>query len=233
MSKQARQSVVNVMKGWLGWSEANGRHKRIIDIYNRQKPLPVGYRMKYTDDWCAATVTAAFLQADIPQIHVPECSCPRMLRKYKEAGRWMEKDSYIPQPGDLVLYDWEDNGAGDNRGNPNHIGMVAGVSGGYIHVIEGNKGNAVCSRYLKLNGRFIRGFCLPDFDQLEEDEEMDQSAFDKMMDNYLTRKAKESPSVWAASPLREAVAKGITDGERPRAFATREEVAVMIRNALK
>ena len=37
---QAREAVVSIMKGWLGWSESDGRYKKIIDIYNAQKPLP-------------------------------------------------------------------------------------------------------------------------------------------------------------------------------------------------
>ena len=47
--KELRHKVVNIMKGWLGWSEVNGKFKAIIDLYNTQKPLPVGYKMKYTD----------------------------------------------------------------------------------------------------------------------------------------------------------------------------------------
>jgi len=60
---QLRQKVVSVMVGWLGLSEVNGGHRKIIDIYNGQKPLPVGYKVKYTDDWCATGVSAAFIQA--------------------------------------------------------------------------------------------------------------------------------------------------------------------------
>ena len=62
---QARNRVVSVMVGWLGWSEANGKYRAIIDLYNSQDPLPVGYKVKYTDDWCAAGVTAAFLKAGL------------------------------------------------------------------------------------------------------------------------------------------------------------------------
>ena len=37
---ELRQSVVDVMRGWLGWTEANGKFRRIIDLYNTQNPLP-------------------------------------------------------------------------------------------------------------------------------------------------------------------------------------------------
>lgn len=40
-------------------------------------------------------------------------------------------------------------------------------------------------------------------------------------------------SQWAVAGLEQAKAAGITDGTRPRSFATREEVAIMVRKALE
>jgi len=45
--KMLRQLAVDVMQSWLGYSESNGKHKIIIDMYNSQSPLPVGYVVKY------------------------------------------------------------------------------------------------------------------------------------------------------------------------------------------
>ena len=56
---ELRNKVVDVMRGWLGWSEANGKFRSIIDLYNTQRPLPRGYAVQYDDEWCATTVTAA------------------------------------------------------------------------------------------------------------------------------------------------------------------------------
>ena len=70
---QLRSHVVSIMKGWLGWSEANGKHKKIIDIYNGHKPLAQGYKVKYTDEWCATTVSAAFIVAGLTDIGFTEC----------------------------------------------------------------------------------------------------------------------------------------------------------------
>ena len=36
---ELRNKVVDVMRGWLGWSEANGKFRSIIDLYNTQ-PAP-------------------------------------------------------------------------------------------------------------------------------------------------------------------------------------------------
>ena len=45
MAKTA-ESVLDVMRGWLGFSEANGKFKEIIDLYNSVKPLPRGYAVQ-------------------------------------------------------------------------------------------------------------------------------------------------------------------------------------------
>nr|DAD70874.1 MAG TPA: Adenosylhomocysteinase [Siphoviridae sp. ctvok7] len=151
------------MRGWLGYSEANGRYKAIIDLYNTQRPLPRGYAVQYDDEWCATTVTAAGIKAGLQDIIYGECSCSRMIELYQRAGRWMEDDAYRPDIGDIIMYHWDDTGRGDDTGSPNHVGVVSYINGNTITVIEGNKGQAVSTRTISVNGRYIRGYCLPDF----------------------------------------------------------------------
>ena len=160
---QLRSNVVSVMKGWLGWSEANGKHKRIIDIYNNHKPLAQGYRVKYSDEWCATAVSAAFIKAGLTDIGFTECSCNRMIALYKAKGLWEERDSYVPKVGDIIMYDWQDNGVGDNVGSADHVGLVAAINGTKLTIIEGNKSEAVSYRSMVVNGKYIRGYCLPDY----------------------------------------------------------------------
>ena len=169
--QELRQSVVNVMRGWLGYSEKNGKFRSIIGLYNTQRPLPRGYKVQYTDEWCAATVTAAGIQAGLHDIILGECSCSRMIAIYQAVGRWMENDAYRPQPGDIIMYDWDDTGAGENKGAPEHVGIVAEVNGNTITIIEGNKGQAVATRTMAVNGRYIRGYCLPDYAGKAESED--------------------------------------------------------------
>lgn len=47
----------------------------------------------------------------------------------------------------------------------------------------------------------------------------------------LLKGAYTEPSGWAVDELAEAVAAGITDGTRPRGYATREEAAIMVKRA--
>lgn len=67
---------------------------------------------------------------------------------------------------------------------------------------------------------------------MEGDDEMTQKQFDQMMDDYLARRAKLPASDWAKKGLEEAISMGITDGTSPQNFATREQVALMVRAAV-
>lgn len=161
--KQLRNKAVGTAQAWLGCKESNGTHKAIIDLYNSVKPLPRGYAVKYNDAWCATFVSAVGIEAGLSKIILRECGCGAMIELYKAAGRWQENDAYVPSAGDVVFYDWEDTGKGDNTGYPDHVGLVCSVSGNAIRVIEGNKNNAVEYRDIAVNGRYIRGYGLPDY----------------------------------------------------------------------
>lgn len=41
------QDLINVIRGWIGFSEGNGKYRQIIDLYNSHRPLARGYRVKY------------------------------------------------------------------------------------------------------------------------------------------------------------------------------------------
>jgi hypothetical protein len=161
--KEIRSRVVTKAKSYLGAKESNGSHKKIIDLYNSHKPLARGYKVKYTDEWCATFVSAIGIALGYTDIMPTECSCTKMIDLYKAKDRWMEKDEYVPSPGDIVMYDWQDNGCGDNTGTPDHVGFVVSLNGTTMTIIEGNKGEAVAYRSLNVNGKYIRGYCLPDY----------------------------------------------------------------------
>ena len=163
MSKYASK-VVEQAKAWLGLKESDGSHKQIIDIYNSQKPLPVGYAVKYNDAWCATFVSAVAVKLGYTDIIPCECSCPRMITLFQNKGIWVEDENRTPNPGDIIFYDWQDNGVGDNKGSSDHVGIVEKVSDGYITVIEGNYSDSVKRRTLAVNGRYIRGYGVPKYD---------------------------------------------------------------------
>lgn len=164
MSEQKlRETVVSIAISYLGCKESDGSHRKIVDIYNTVKPLPRGYKVSYTDAWCATYVTAIGIEAGLQDIIFRECGCGKMIDLYKKANRWVEDDAYIPKKGDIIFYDWQDNGIGDNIGGSDHVGIVVSVSGTSIKIIEGNMNNAVGYRTLKINGKYIRGYGIPDY----------------------------------------------------------------------
>lgn len=163
--KKYASKVVAQAKAWLGRKESNGTHKAIIDIYNTQKPLPRGYKVKYDDEWCATCLSAVAVTLGYTDIIPTECSCAKMLEKFKKLGIWVEADTYKPAPGDVIFYDWEDDGKGDNQGAPNHVGIVEKVSGTTITVIEGNYSQEVKRRTIKVGAKYIRGYGVPKYDE--------------------------------------------------------------------
>lgn len=160
-----RENLVKQAQSWLGCNESDGSHKKIIDVYNSHKPLARGYKMTYANDWCAAFVTACAIKCNATDIIPKECSCSKMIELFKGLGSWVENDAYVPSSGDIVFYDWQDNGVGDNTNGPDHVGIVEKVSGTTITVIDGNNSNGECvnRRTLKVNGKYIRGYGVPKY----------------------------------------------------------------------
>lgn len=160
----SRNAVVKQAQAWIGLKESNGSHKQIIDLYNSHNPLARGYKVKYTDAWCATFVSAVAIKLGYTAIIPTECGCDKQIALFKKLGAWQEKDSYKPSPGDIIYYDWQDSGSGDNTGGADHVGIVEKVSGNTITVIEGNKSDAVGRRTIQVNGVTIRGYGVPKYD---------------------------------------------------------------------
>lgn len=157
--------VIALAKSWLGKKESDGSFKVIIDTYNKQNPLPRGYKVQYTDEWCATFISALAVQLNCTSIMPTECSCQKMIDKYKNIGCWIENENRTPNVGDIIFYDWQDNGNGDNQGWSDHVGIVEKVEGKNITIIEGNYNSSVARRTLEVNGRYIRGYAVPKYEK--------------------------------------------------------------------
>lgn len=210
--QELRQQVVGIATSWLGIKGGSPEHHAIVDIYNSHKPRARGYALKYTDLWCSGFASAVAIAAGLTDIIPTEVGCEEHIKLFQAMGRWVEDDAYVPLPGDLIFYDWEDKGQGDNRGYSDHVGIVASCDGKNILVIEGNKGNAVDYRYLEVNGRYIRGYGVPDY----------ASKADK----------PQAPAPWYAESWAKATKLGLVDGTRPEEPVTRAECAIIVLRAL-
>ena len=64
---------------------------------------------------------------------IPKFSrCSDVVRWFESKGRFRD-GSYTPVAGDIIFFDWGDNGTID------HVGIVESVSGGTVNTIEGNR----------------------------------------------------------------------------------------------
>ena len=158
-----RAAILNTAFLYLDAEEDTSAHKAIIDGYNSHEPLAQGYEVKYDDDWCATFVSFCAIESGLTGIIPTECSCERQIGLWQELDRWMEQDSYLPQSGDIIYYDWDVRTLGDSKGWADHVGIVVGTHGPFIKVIEGNKDDAVGYRYVIRWDPRIRGYGLPDY----------------------------------------------------------------------
>lgn len=158
------EEVIKQAKKWIGKKESDNSHREIIDLYNSHKPLARNYKVKYTDSWCATFVSSVSIKLGYTDIIPTECSCEKMISLFKSLGVWKENENRTPKQGDIIFYDWEDSGKGDNKGWSDHVGIVEKVTNGKITVIEGNINNKVGRRTISVNAKGIRGYALPKYD---------------------------------------------------------------------
>ena len=162
---EVRKKFAAIAAAYVGVKEGTAQHHAIIDAYNAHKPLARGYKVTYKDAWCATFGSKVAIEAGYTDIIPTECGCNAQIALWQKMGRWCENDAKVPEPGDYIYYDWDDNGVGDCKGGSEHVGIVEKVSGSTITVIEGNKSNAVGRRTLQVNGRYIRGYGVPEFEK--------------------------------------------------------------------
>lgn len=162
MSK--RTDFVNKALSWVGTKEKSAGHKTIVADYN--KACDKGRKATTATAWCAAFVGAVAQETDnvlkdgvgVPVDYSCGTGAHSLIAKAKAAGIWVESDAYAPRVGDVIIYDWSDNGKGDDTTGHDHTGIVTSVTGNSFVVTEGNRKNSVSNRTMTRNGRYIRGF---------------------------------------------------------------------------
>ena len=157
------KDILDKARSWIGKNEANGSHKSIIDIYNNYKPLARGYKVKYTDQWCDTFLSALFIALNaVDLIGGTECGVEEHVKKFKDAGIWIEDGTITPKPGDIIVFNWDDK-TQPNDGYSDHIGIVESVNGNKITTIEGNYKDSVARRTLSVGNGQIRGYARPKY----------------------------------------------------------------------
>ena len=98
-----RDEFIETLTSWDGSVRGDAVHKQIVDAYNSYLPHPRGYKLAYTDDYCAAMVSAAAILCGLTEVIPIECSCGEQMRWYQARGQWIEDDAHIPTVGEQVL----------------------------------------------------------------------------------------------------------------------------------
>ncbi|MEQ7139378.1 CHAP domain-containing protein [Enterococcus casseliflavus] len=153
-------TVLTEARKYLGTVMGTTSHKNIVDKYNATKPLPVGYQVKYTDDWCDTFVSFIGISTGATGLIGRECGVQRHIDIFKSKGIWIEDGKTTPKAGDIVCFNWDDV-TQPNDGWADHIGFVESVSNGVITTIEGNYGRQVKRRTMPVGWGYIRGYARP------------------------------------------------------------------------
>ena len=130
--------------------------KQLINYYNWHcSPLVKPsrrYKMKLGDNWCAMFVSVLAHEAGLGVDEFPyEVSVFYMCEIARGRGQYNEQFSEV-RNGDLIIYDFT------GRGTYDHVGVVVGVSSGFLEVLEGNYSGTVGVRTVKRTSKAIRGF---------------------------------------------------------------------------
>ena len=157
-----RDRVLRAAASLVGVRGGTAAHQQLVNDYNSVKPLPVGYAVKTTDDWCDIFVTTVFQREGLSGLIGRECGVERHIQIFKRLGIWNENGASTPKAGDIITFNW-DQDYQSNDGWADHIGIVERVENGLIHTIEGNSGavGTVKRNVYRIGHGNIRGFATP------------------------------------------------------------------------
>lgn len=114
------------------------------------------YGFSSREEWCACFVSwcadqCGYIEAGV----IPKFSlCSAGMEWFESRGQFMD-GSYVPATGDLVFFDW------GNDGSVDHVGIVESVVDGNIYTVEGNSGDKVARRSYPIGYEQIEGYGVP------------------------------------------------------------------------
>ncbi|MEU7994073.1 CHAP domain-containing protein [Micromonospora sp. NPDC049060] len=114
--------------------------------------------------WCANFAKYIWKQAGVTDLGGLN-TWARSFREYGLDNKTYHSrgSGYTPQPGDAIVFDWEQNGVID------HVGIVTSASGGRVYTVEGNSSDRVSARNYSTSDVDIVGYSSPVGANAEED----------------------------------------------------------------
>ncbi|MCW2926087.1 MAG: hypothetical protein JWM86_55 [Thermoleophilia bacterium] len=154
---KARRTAVYSAATQVGFREVGGANRGGRVTTYRRAVTGRGERASAAEPWCADFVSWAWRRAGQPLGFDGRGSdyVPELVAWARITHRWhWARDGYRPKPGDLIVF----RSGGSTRG---HVGMVARVSRGRVHTIEGNLRDRVMRRTVKPWAPDVTGFIAP------------------------------------------------------------------------
>jgi len=110
-------------------------------------------------EWCATFVSWCANQAGVLGDAIPKfASCSlEGVPWFKEHNQWASAGDITPVAGDIIFFDWK------NDGRPDHVGIVIGTDGSKVYTVEGNSSDAVRIKSYNLGSSVIYGYGLPNY----------------------------------------------------------------------
>ena len=116
------------------------------------------YGFETRTEWCACFVSWCADQCGYINTGVfPKfASCSQGIMWFQEHDRW-RAGSYIPKRGDIIFFDWDNDGISD------HVGIVERAENGTVYTIEGNSGDVCRSGSYEVGSGCIFGYGVLDY----------------------------------------------------------------------
>ena len=181
--------IVGVAKTQIGYQE-NSVGTKYGDWYNT---------VFVKQPWCAMFVSWCAGQAKIPNSVIKKfSSCSVQVAWFKSIGRWQNSryygGDYTPQKGDIVFY--RDGGS---SAVSTHVGIMVGLNGNYLNVIEGNATNAkVCqftsNKSRTLTSSYVIGYGTPNYSYQVQEEPTTYETWEVTADALTIRSSHSTSS---------------------------------------
>lgn len=169
-NNKQRQQVEELLKDEYAslWNSViygtSSENQDIVEVAKSQigniggQPYWSWYGFSSRVEWCACFVSwcanqCGYIEAGI----IPKfANCQNEgVSWFKTVGLWKDA-GYLPQSGDIIFFDWENDGTSD------HVGIVEKTENSTIFTIEGNTSNDVCKQNkYNINSSDILGYGTP------------------------------------------------------------------------
>lgn len=150
-AKGTAEGIVGVANDELGLGVREGANNSVDRPYN------------INDEWCASFASYAWDQAGHDVDWTNKNHVPSIWNDANQMGL-ARGDDESAQPGDMIIFDWEQDGT------PDHVGIVESANGGQITTIEGNTndgsgGDGVYRKQYSTSSSEVVGYVKPPSEQ--------------------------------------------------------------------